>query len=129
MANSKIVELLGDKAESLLTHSCNTISKDQLHLPGPNHVEQWMDSNRNNQTLRSMHTILNHGRLAGTGYVSILPVDQGVEHNRRAAHMGDLLGANQGENLRRVNTAQEHVHASQGSDGPGVAPAVAMEHR
>jgi class I fructose-bisphosphate aldolase len=85
MANSKIVELLGDKAESLLTHSCNTISKDQLHLPGPNHVEQWMDSNRNNQTLRSMHTILNHGRLAGTGYVSILPVDQGVEHSGGAS--------------------------------------------
>ncbi|MBX2939484.1 MAG: class I fructose-bisphosphate aldolase [Ferruginibacter sp.] len=85
MANSKIVELLGKNADHLLNHECKTISKDQLHLPGPNHVEQWMDSNRSNQTLRSLHAMLHHGRLAGTGYVSILPVDQGIEHSGGAS--------------------------------------------
>lgn len=85
MAASKIAGLLGDNAEKLLNHECKTIPKSQLHLPGPNHLDSWMDSNRNNQTLRSLHTMLNHGRLAGTGYVSILPVDQGIEHSAGAS--------------------------------------------
>ena len=85
MAASKIAGLLGDNAEKLLNHECKTIPKSQLHLPGPDHFDVWRDSNRNNQTLRSLHTMLNHGRLAGTGYVSILPVDQGVEHSAGAS--------------------------------------------
>jgi class I fructose-bisphosphate aldolase len=84
MATSKIVDLLGDNAEKLLNHTCNTIPKDQLHLPGPDSIENWIGSNRNNKVLRSLHAMLNHGRLAGTGYVSILPVDQGVEHSAGA---------------------------------------------
>ncbi len=86
MASTKIVELLGNAAESLLAHECKTISKDQLHLPGPNHVDDiWRNSNRSNQTLKSLQNIFDHGRLGGTGYVSILPVDQGIEHSAGAS--------------------------------------------
>lgn len=86
MAQQKIVELLGDKAESFLNHECKTITKDQIHLAGPGHVDEiWAGSNRNNQTLRSIQTLLDHGRLGGTGYVSILPVDQGIEHSAGAS--------------------------------------------
>jgi class I fructose-bisphosphate aldolase len=83
---SKIVELLGDKAESLLNHTCKTISKDQLHLPGSDFVDRvFSPSNRNPQVLRSIQALYNNGRLAGTGYLSILPVDQGIEHSAGAS--------------------------------------------
>lgn len=86
MANSKLIELLGSDAEALLSHECTTITKDMLHLPNPNHVDEvWASSNRNIPTLRSLQQILGAGRLAGTGYVSILPVDQGVEHSGGAS--------------------------------------------
>ncbi len=86
MASSKISELLGKEADSLLNHQCKTISKNLIHLPGPDHVaETWVNSNRSNQTLRSLQSLLNHGRLAGTGYLSILPVDQGIEHSAGAS--------------------------------------------
>jgi fructose-bisphosphate aldolase, class I len=86
MANAKIIELLGDQADSLLNHVCNGITKDDIHLPGPDHVDDtWRASNRNNQTLKSLQNILDHGRLGGTGYVSILPVDQGIEHSAGAS--------------------------------------------
>ncbi len=86
MANSKLIELLGSDAEALLSHECITITKDMLHLPNPNHVDEvWASSNRNIPTLRSLQQILGAGRLAGTGYVSILPVDQGVEHSGGAS--------------------------------------------
>lgn len=86
MASNKIVELLGKDAESLLNHECKTITKDMIHVPSPNHIdESWIGSNRNNQTLRSLQGMLNSGRLAGTGYVSILPVDQGIEHSAGAS--------------------------------------------
>ncbi|HNG63161.1 MAG TPA: class I fructose-bisphosphate aldolase, partial [Ferruginibacter sp.] len=86
MANKKIIELLGDQADSLLNHECKTIAKDQITLPGPNHVDEvWSQSNRSNQTLKSLQHIFNTGRLAGTGYVSILPVDQGIEHSAGAS--------------------------------------------
>jgi class I fructose-bisphosphate aldolase len=86
MAHNKIVELLGADAESLLTHQCQTISASSLHTPSPNHVDEvWAGSNRNIQTLRSIQTLLGHGRLANTGYVSILPVDQGIEHSAGAS--------------------------------------------
>ena len=83
---SNIIELLGKDADNLLQHECKTITKSQIHLPSPTHVEDnWMNSNRNNQTLKSIQGILNNGRLAGTGYVSILPVDQGIEHSAGAS--------------------------------------------
>jgi class I fructose-bisphosphate aldolase len=86
MANSKIVDLLGADAELLLSHECKTISASSLHAPSPNHVDEvWAGSNRNIQTLRSIQTLLGHGRLANTGYVSILPVDQGIEHSAGAS--------------------------------------------
>jgi class I fructose-bisphosphate aldolase len=86
MKNNKIIELLGDKADYLLSHTCTAIDKNTIHLPSPNHVEEiWMNSNRNNLVLRSLQTLLTHGRLSGTGYCSILPVDQGVEHSGGSA--------------------------------------------
>ena len=86
MANQQIIELLADKAESLLNHQCTTIDKAHLHLPSPNHVDEiWINSNRNNQVLRSIQTLLNAGRLSGTGHCSIFPVDQGIEHSAGAS--------------------------------------------
>jgi class I fructose-bisphosphate aldolase len=81
MSLKKIQELLGANADSLLNHKCKTISKDDLHQPGADFVERiFTPTNRNNNVLRNLHSIYNHGRLAGSGYVSILPVDQGIEH-------------------------------------------------
>jgi fructose-bisphosphate aldolase, class I len=86
MANQKTLELLGNKAEMLLSHECKTIDKSTIHLPSPTHVDDiWINSNRNNQVLRSLQTLLNHGRLSGTGYCSIFPVDQGIEHSGGSA--------------------------------------------
>src|SRR5690554_3566649 len=77
----KIVELLGDQADSLLNHVSKTIDKSQLYIPGPDFIDRvWAQSDRNPQVLRSLQQIFDHGRLAGTGYLSILPVDQGIEH-------------------------------------------------
>jgi fructose-bisphosphate aldolase, class I len=81
-----IVGLLGSEAGSLLDHSCKTIDKGMLHLPGPDFVDRvYSDSNRNNRVLQSLTQIFNHGRLGGTGYMSILPVDQGIEHTAGAS--------------------------------------------
>ncbi len=86
MANQKILDLLGDKAKFYLEHECKTIDKKTLHLPSRNHVDEiWQQSNRSAQTLRSLQQILGTGRLANTGYVSILPVDQGIEHSAGAS--------------------------------------------
>lgn len=85
-SNTNIQELLGDKASYFLDHECKTIDKSQLHLPSGNTVDEiWCGSNRNNQTLGAIQSLQNNGRLAGTGYVSILPVDQGVEHSAGAS--------------------------------------------
>src|SRR6202048_4018293 len=82
----KLESILGDQAKDLLEHSCKTVSKDLLHLPGPDFVSRvWSGSDRPVQVLRSLESIYNHGRLAGTGYVSILPVDQGIEHSAGAS--------------------------------------------
>jgi class I fructose-bisphosphate aldolase len=82
----RIEEILGEEAEDLLTHECRTISKDRLHLPGPDFVERILiDSDRRPRVLRSLETMLGTGRLAGTGYMSILPVDQGIEHSAGAS--------------------------------------------
>jgi class I fructose-bisphosphate aldolase len=78
---SRIEELLGDDAESLLGFSNPKISRERLHLPGPDFVDRvWKDSDRPTPVLRALQALLGHGRLAGTGYLSILPVDQGIEH-------------------------------------------------
>ncbi|MFN8153141.1 MAG: class I fructose-bisphosphate aldolase [Bacteroidia bacterium] len=86
MSIQKINELLGKDAESLLNHTCKTIPKSNIHLPGSDFVDRiFAPTNRSNQVLRSLESIYNHGRLAGTGYVSILPVDQGIEHSGGAS--------------------------------------------
>jgi class I fructose-bisphosphate aldolase len=86
MSNKKIVELLGANAENLLNHSCKTISKEQLHLPGSDFVDRvFANSNRSIPVMRSLQQLYGHGRLTGTGYVSILPVDQGIEHSAGAS--------------------------------------------
>ncbi|PJF36813.1 MAG: fructose-bisphosphate aldolase [Candidatus Thermofonsia Clade 1 bacterium] len=82
----RIVQALGDKADYLLNHTCHTISRDQLYLPSPDFVDRvWALSDRPPQVLRSLQQLFNTGRLAGTGYLSILPVDQGVEHSAGAS--------------------------------------------
>jgi len=81
-----IQSLLGDEAESLLSHESKTISKDQLHLPGPDFVDRiFAQSDRSPQVLRNLQQLFGNGRLADTGYVSILPVDQGIEHTAAAS--------------------------------------------
>lgn len=86
MAANKIQELLGDKASYYLDHTCKTIDKSMLHLPSGSAVDDiWIPSNRNIQTLNSIQRLLGHGRLGNTGYVSILPVDQGIEHSAGAS--------------------------------------------
>ncbi len=83
---SKLETLLGDEAGYLLDHHCETISKDLLHLPGSDFVDRvWSQSDRNTQVLRALQTLFNNGRMGGTGYVSILPVDQGIEHSAGAS--------------------------------------------
>lgn len=83
---SKIEEYLGNESEALLGHECKTISKDSLYLPSADFVDKvWSQSDRNIRVLRNMQSIYNTGRLAGTGYVSILPVDQGIEHSGGAS--------------------------------------------
>ncbi|MBN2366538.1 MAG: class I fructose-bisphosphate aldolase [Calditrichaeota bacterium] len=84
--NQKIVDLLGKEADSLLNHKCKTISRDSLHLPGPDFVDRIVaPSDRSPNVMRNMQQIFNTGRLAGTGYMSILPVDQGIEHSAGAS--------------------------------------------
>jgi len=86
MASKKITDLLGDQAQDLLTHKCNTFPKDQLHLPSPDFVDKiFAQSNRNPQVLRNLQAMYGQGRLANTGYLSILPVDQGIEHTAGAS--------------------------------------------
>jgi class I fructose-bisphosphate aldolase len=86
MTTSRLEELLGDDAETLLSHQCQTVTKDNLHLPGPDFIDRvFVDSDRPTTVLRNLQWLLNSGRLAGTGYVSILPVDQGIEHSGAAS--------------------------------------------
>ncbi len=85
MSSTRLEELLGDDAD-LLTHECRTIATEHLHLPGPDMIERlWIDTDRNPQTLGKLNWLAGSGRLAGTGYVSILPVDQGIEHSAGAS--------------------------------------------
>ena len=83
---NSIEELLGDEASDLLEHKCETISKDRLIKPSASYVDEvWYHSDRNNRVLQNLQRLLNNGRLGGTGYLSILPVDQGIEHSAGAS--------------------------------------------
>src|SRR5262245_33279169 len=82
----RIQEILGGDAETLLSHQCKTIPKESLHLPGPDFIDRILvASDRPTRALVSLQQLFGHGRLAGTGYVSILPVDQGIEHSAGAS--------------------------------------------
>jgi fructose-bisphosphate aldolase, class I len=86
LSTDRIAELLGDDAPTLLEHRSQTIPTDQLHLPGPDFVDRvYALTDRNNRTLRNLQWMFDHGRLGGTGYLSILPVDQGIEHSAGAS--------------------------------------------
>ena len=81
-----VEKLLGDEAEDLLEYKCKTVPKEQLHLPGPDFVDRVMvQTDRPNIVLRNMQNVFDHGRLGGSGYLSILPVDQGIEHSAGSA--------------------------------------------
>src|SRR5690625_1023615 len=81
-----IQKLLGDEAESLHSHGCAVIPADMLYLPAPNWVDQVVaDKDRKPSVLRNLQAMFDHGRLGGTGYLSILPVDQGIEHSGAAS--------------------------------------------
>ncbi|MEO8398982.1 MAG: fructose-bisphosphate aldolase, partial [Ignavibacteriaceae bacterium] len=83
--SQKIKELLGSEAESLLTYKAK-FSKDEISLPGPDFVDRiFINTDRNNNVLKNLQWIFSTGRLANTGYVSILPVDQGIEHSAGAS--------------------------------------------
>lgn len=83
---AQIQEYLGKDADSLLQHECKTVSKSQLHLPTKSYVDDiWYHSNRSNRVLANLQRLFDNGRLANTGYLSILPVDQGVEHSGGAS--------------------------------------------
>lgn len=85
-STDRIKELLGQDADSLLNHSCKTIDKSQLHLPGPDFIDRiFLQTNRSPQVLNSLAGLFKSGRLGGTGYLSILPVDQGIEHSAGSA--------------------------------------------
>ena len=86
MGMKEIEALLGKEAESLLRHQCKTVPKEKLHHPGPDWIERiFSPSDRNIRTLKSLSALLNYGRLAKSGYLSILPVDQGIEHSAGAS--------------------------------------------
>src|SRR2546430_14365797 len=84
--HAELEQLLGDSAQSLLQHHCKTIPKEKLHLPGPDFVDRvYAQTDRPSAVLRSLAQIFNQGRLRHTGYLSILPVDQGIEHSAGAS--------------------------------------------
>lgn len=83
---TRIADLLGEDADSLLNHTCKTIPKESLHVPGGDWVDRiFYHSDRNIRVMRALQQLLGHGRLGGTGYLSILPVDQGIEHSAGAS--------------------------------------------
>jgi class I fructose-bisphosphate aldolase len=99
---STIERALGSKAGYYLEHKSTTIPKEQLHLPGPDFVDRvWAHSDRSPRVLRSLQTLFNGGRLAGTGYLSILPVDQGIEHSAGASFAKNPLYFD-GENIVKL---------------------------
>ena len=100
--NRQIIDLLGPDAQSLLAYKARGVSAERLHLPGPDFVDRVMTiTDRPPNVLRNFQSILNHGRLAGTGYVSILPVDQGIEHSAGASFAKNPIYFD-GENIVRL---------------------------
>jgi class I fructose-bisphosphate aldolase len=86
LTTSRLEELLGDEASALLTHRCGTVSAADLHLPGPDFVDRvLLATDRSTNVLRNLQWLMGSGRLAGTGYMSILPIDQGIEHSAAAS--------------------------------------------
>jgi class I fructose-bisphosphate aldolase len=86
MSIQVIEQLLKEKSKDLLSHVCKTIPKEKLHLPGSDFVDRiFFPSDRNIRVLRNLHSLFSHGRLGGTGYLSMLPVDQGIEHSAGAS--------------------------------------------
>lgn len=86
MAHSTITQLLGDQSEYLLNHVSKTVDKSMIHPTGPDVIDRlWIDSDRNIPVLNNLQRLFGHGRLANTGYLSILPVDQGIEHTAGAS--------------------------------------------
>lgn len=84
--SKNIINILGDQADSLLQHQCITVKKQDLHLPGPDYIDRIMvHSDRSSRVLRNMQAVFNQGRLGGSGYLSVLPVDQGIEHSAGAS--------------------------------------------
>ena len=84
--SASVLQHLGDKAKALLDHRCTTIPKESLHLPGPDFIDRiYAASDRNNRVLNRLAWLFHHGRLSGSGYLSILPVDQGIEHSAGAS--------------------------------------------
>ena len=78
---SRTRDILGKDGDSLLNHVCKTVPKEALHLPGPDFIDRvLLASDRSSRVLRNLDNVFSHGRLAGTGYLSILPVNQGIEH-------------------------------------------------
>lgn len=81
-----IAAILADESDTLLNHHCEGIPKNTLHAPGPDFIDRVAShSNRKPSVLRNLQSLINHGRLAGSGYLSLLPVDQGVEHSAGAS--------------------------------------------
>ena len=92
MPHSTIVQLLGDQSEYLLNHVSTTVDSTMVHATGPDVIEKlWIDSDRNIPTLNNLQRLFGHGRLANTGYLSILPVDQGIEHTAGASFASNPL--------------------------------------
>ena len=86
MSKTNLRELLGSEADSLLSYKSKTISSSQIHTPGPEFIDKiFGPSNRNTQVLRSLGSLFGAGRLGGTGFLSILPIDQGIEHSGGAS--------------------------------------------
>ncbi|MFQ5670954.1 MAG: class I fructose-bisphosphate aldolase [Acidobacteriota bacterium] len=95
------IDLLGQEARDLLEHTCRTIPRDKLHLPGPDFVDRiMMITDRNNRVLQSLQRLFHHGRLGGTGYLSLLPVDQGIEHSAGASFASNPVYFDPGEIVR-----------------------------
>ena len=111
---SKVVDLLGDKTSYYLDHTCKTIDKSLIYIPSPDTIDKvWIDSDRNIKVLNSLQTLLGHGRLANTGYVSILPVDQDIEHTAGASFAPNPIyfGSEQSRRqLVEIAEAFEYAH-------------------
>ena len=109
----RTADILGSEANELLAHQCRTVSKELLHLPGPTFVDDVVTaSDRPNAVLRNLQMLFSHGRLAWTGYVSILPVDQGIEHSAGASFAPNPLYFDPGNIVKLAIEGQCNAVAS-----------------